>query len=94
MKKIYEIMLPFDDGGRYHIETSPLIWDVNQWTGFYMITASVTKGLKTIFSGILKCDLLILKTVPSGYCMFKVNSRNTRKRCEISSKLIIKSVFC
>ena len=29
---------PFQDGGRYHIETS-------QWTGFYMITASVLKGL-------------------------------------------------
>ena len=93
MKKINEIMLPFDGGGRYHIETSPMIWRVNQWTGFYMITASVMKELKTIFSGILKCDLLILETVPSGYCMFKVNSRNTRKRCEISSKLIVKSVF-
>ena len=34
------------DGGRYHIETSPLICSVNQWTGFYMITASVMKGLK------------------------------------------------
>ena len=30
---------PFHDGGRYYIETS-------QWTGFYMITASVMKGLK------------------------------------------------
>ena len=33
------------DGGRYHIETSPLICSANQWTGFYMITASVMKGL-------------------------------------------------
>ena len=31
---------------RYHIETSPLIYSANQWTGFYMITASVLKGLK------------------------------------------------
>ena len=30
------------DGGRYHIETSPLICRANQWTGFYMISASVT----------------------------------------------------
>ena len=30
---------------RYHIETSPLICGANQWTGFYMITASVMKGL-------------------------------------------------
>ena len=35
----------FHDGGRYHIETSPLIYGANQWTGFYMITASVMKQL-------------------------------------------------
>ena len=29
-------------------ETSPLIFSANQWTGFYMITASVMKELKTI----------------------------------------------
>ena len=34
-----------DDGGRYHIETSPLIFGANQWTCFYMITASVMKEL-------------------------------------------------
>ena len=33
------------DGGRYDIETSPLVCSANQWTGFYMITASVLKGL-------------------------------------------------
>ena len=33
----------FHDGGRYHIETSPLICSANQWTGFYMITASAMK---------------------------------------------------
>ena len=36
---------PFHDGGRYHIETSPLICGADQWIGFYMITASVIKGL-------------------------------------------------
>ena len=36
---------PFHDGGSYHIETSPLICRANHWTGFYMITASVMKGL-------------------------------------------------
>ena len=25
----------FYEGGPYHIETSPLIYRVNQWTGFY-----------------------------------------------------------
>ena len=32
-------------GGRYHIETSQLISGTNQWTVFYMITASVMKEL-------------------------------------------------
>ena len=35
----------FQDGGRYHIETSPLICFANQWTGFYMISATVMKEL-------------------------------------------------
>ena len=35
----------FHDGGRYRIETSQLICFANQWTGFYMITASVIKEL-------------------------------------------------
>ena len=36
----------------YHIETSPLIC-ANQWTGFYMISASVMKGLRKV-KGIIK----------------------------------------
>ena len=35
----------FDDGGPYHIETSPLISSANQWTGFYVIGTSVMKEL-------------------------------------------------
>ena len=35
----------FHDGGRYHIETSPMVCRENQWTGFYIITASVMKEL-------------------------------------------------
>ena len=38
-------ILTLSCGGRYHIETSPLIYEANQWTGFYMITASVMKEL-------------------------------------------------
>ena len=37
--------LLFHDGGRYHIETSPLICSENRCTGFYMITAFVMKEL-------------------------------------------------
>ena len=48
--------LPFHGRGRYHIETSPMIWSGNQWTGFYMITASVMKGL-TLNTFII-CDVI------------------------------------
>ena len=34
--------------GRCHIEISQLIYRANQWTGFYMITASVMKELNAI----------------------------------------------
>ena len=37
----------FHDGGRYHIETRPVMCSANQWTGFYMITASAMKYLKS-----------------------------------------------
>ena len=29
--------------------------------------------------------------LPANICLFKVNNKNTRKRCEICSKLIIKT---
>ena len=38
-------LLFFYDGGRYHIETSPLSCSANRWTGFYMLTAYVIKEL-------------------------------------------------
>ena len=44
----YQLCAPlelFQDGGRYHIETSPLIYRANQWTGFCIIAASVMKEL-------------------------------------------------
>ena len=40
----------FRDGGRYHIETSPLICSANQWTGFFMISTSVVKELTSFFT--------------------------------------------
>ena len=30
-------------------------------------------------------------SIPAGNCMFEVNNRNTRKKCEICSKLTIKT---
>ena len=44
-----EIFQAFLVGGRYHIETSPLICQANQRTGLYMMSASNTKGLKRVF---------------------------------------------
>ena len=35
-------------GRSYHVGTSPLICRANQWTGFYMITASVMKDLRKL----------------------------------------------
>ena len=43
---IFPLISLFHDGGRCPIETSPLICSANQWTGFYMITASVMKELR------------------------------------------------
>ena len=40
-------------------------------------------------SNIIKCSSVIV--VPAGNYMFKVNNRNTRTRCEICSKLTIKT---
>ena len=39
------VFQPFHEGGRYRIETSPVIFGANQWTSFYMITTSDMKGL-------------------------------------------------
>ena len=50
----------FHDGGRYHIETIPLICGANQRTGLYMITASVMKeSLNAIFHLAVKIKLVL-----------------------------------
>ena len=33
---------------------------------------------------------MFVNLIPAGYYMFKVNNRNTKKKCGICSKLIIK----
>ena len=50
-------MLTFHDGGRYHIETRPSICSANQWTGFYMITASIMKELNRTLVLLIKKSL-------------------------------------
>ena len=63
----------FHDGGRYHIETSPLISSANQWTGFHMITASIMK------------ELNVAKTT-SIYNHFKTLSRQLNYTVVLSTK--------
>ena len=43
------------------METSPLICGANQWTGFYMIAASVMKGLniRHLFSALMNLAHLV-----------------------------------
>ena len=68
------ILLFHHDGDRYHIETSPLICGAetsplicraNQWTGFYMITASVMKELN-----VLDAQLLLFLSFKHSSCVF------------------------
>ena len=40
---------------------------------------------------VIKCYLCVLLVHPVGIYMFKVNNRNTKARCEICSKLTIKT---
>ena len=47
----------FHEGGHFHIQTSPLIYSANQWTGSYMVGTAVIKVLSpfgfhlTLFQG-------------------------------------------
>ena len=69
MRKYIHVTLSsslFHDGGRYHIETSPLIWGANQCTSFYMITASVMKELMVLLR--YYYDSLVLLSLPLLTC--------------------------
>ena len=54
-----------------YVETSPLICDANQWTGFYMITAPVKKELRTFLWVRLKLKLtkMIFSARINKYCL-------------------------
>ena len=63
----------FHDGGRYHIETSPLICSANQWAGFYTITASVMTELsQSILQDIQRDEVEITRwiTFPDNWISF------------------------
>ena len=59
--------------------------------GVKTFNANTTLGLYTI--PVLKVTRFVLRhnTQPAIPCPFKVNNRNTKTRCEICSKLIIKT---
>ena len=67
----------------FHIETSHLICNANPITSFYM---KWNTGLIWFKGSLL---ILAFKSLANIY-LFKVNKRNTRKRCEKCSKLAIK----
>ena len=57
----------FHDGDRYYVETGPLIYSANQWTGFYMIMASVMKELTwNIFQTLFLC---LRRRLSTGTCL-------------------------
>ena len=65
---------------------------------FYQVKTKCTENLHNsnylvLYRAIilLAPSIPILKAFPAGNCMFKVNNRNTRTRCEICSKLTIKT---
>ena len=49
-------------------------------SGFYKAIKPQNKGANTDFQ-------MILKLIPANIYRFKINHKNTRKRCEICSKL-------
>ena len=73
------------------------------FTAFWVYLCPLFRSISPIFSMIFQYSTLsgywnVLKQIgeslsiqPAITCMFKVNNRNTRTRCEISSKLIIKT---
>ena len=51
----------------------------------------ITNYLRSFANSFYRIDYLLLYLNPAGIYLFKVNNRSTRARCEICSKLIIKT---
>ena len=60
------------------------------WVNFYIAFTSIIENARDK-SNIHRLETLYLRDNPAGNYMFKVNNRNTRTRCEICSKLTIKT---
>ena len=61
--------LLFHDGGPFHIETSPLIFSPNEWTGFYMIGTDIMKELMENF---IFCVVLLASYRVIQFLKFKI----------------------
>ena len=72
-------------------ETSPLICLANQWTGFYMITASIIKELKVSFCITLKKKTFIFVYVMRFAIWYHLhnlkNVKNTHRKMLLLVKL-------
>ena len=69
----------------YRIETSPLIWSANQWTGFYMIRTSIMKELRK------KYKLAIFDKVASLRLQKTLAQVFSCEFCEISRQLFLQN---
>ena len=70
------------------IMQKPVNCRANQLTRVYMMGTLGFNDLITI--DLQKCErtvLLNIRLYPANICLFKVNNRNTKKQCEICSKL-------
>ena len=95
----YHYPLLFYDRGSYHVETSPLICRVTQWSRFYMIGTSVMELIRNEnryndfdkLSSVEFYDGFIQYNNSANNYLFKISKRNRRKIFEICSKLTIKT---
>ena len=71
-----------------YIETSPLICPANQWTGFYMITACVMKGLRYFVSLRIQSEYgkILTRKTPNTDTFHAVSLGNQLNKSEESSQ--------
>ena len=92
------LCINFHEGGPYHIETSPLICEANQWTGFYMIVISVMKvkegGLtRYIYGGYSSLIYIFVDICNLSLMKFSVNLKWTGE-CSVRKKNLFYKKIC
>ena len=61
------------------------------WVDFLKTTLNFRWQYETTYTGVLSLKLLQMKLLPVNIYLYKVNNRNTRKRCKTCLKLTIKT---